>query len=324
MPGTSSVRWGVLGTANIAVKSVIPALFASEKNELVAIGSRDAARGQAVASQLGIPRAHASYDDLLADDAVEAVYIPLPNGLHTEWTVRAARAGKHVLCEKPMALGLDECRRMLDACREAGVLFMEALMYRLHPQHARVRDLLDSGLLGEPTLFRASFCFSMRNPRDNVRLVPELGGGALLDLGVYAIDSARFVLGAEPTDVAGRVRIDPRFGVDMTGAGVLTLPRGTIAEVSASFEAAGGGHYELIGTGGRVVVEDAYALGNGRPCRVRWQAGGREGEERFPAIDQYRLEVDAFADAVRGRAPLPFPSDAGVGNIAVIERLLAT
>jgi xylose dehydrogenase (NAD/NADP) len=269
----------------------------------------------AVASRSTAP----SYDELLADPSIDAVYIPLPNALHAEWTIRAARAGKHVLCEKPMATTVAECERMLAACQEHGVTFMEGLMWRLHPQHARVRQLLAEDAIGAVRLFRATFGFAMLNPSGNVRLVPELGGGALWDLGVYCVDSARFLLGREPRAATASVWVDPRYGVDTNAVATLEMgDGGVLAEISASFDATSGQRYELIGEKGRITCDDAFALGSGREVRITWPGG----DETFPPIDQYRLEADAFAAAVQDGAPLPIPPDAGVGNVRAIRAML--
>ena len=297
------LRWGVLGRSNHATRRVIPAIEGSERGDVVAVASRSA---------------DPSYEALLADPNVEAVYIPLPNSLHAEWTIRAAEAGKHVLCEKPMATTVEECERMLAACRQHGVLFMEGLMWRLHPQHARVRDLLADGAIGEPRLFRATFGFVMRNPEGNVRLVPELGGGALWDLGVYCVDAARFLLGREPRGIAASVWINPRYGVDTNAAAACDMGDGVLAEISASFDVTSGQRYELIGDKGRITCENAFVPPSDRDARVTWPGG----EEPFPPIDQYRLETDAFAAAVQDGAPLPIPPEAGVGNVRAIRAML--
>ncbi|HEY0584087.1 MAG TPA: Gfo/Idh/MocA family oxidoreductase, partial [Chloroflexota bacterium] len=192
------LRWGILGAADIAIRRVIPAMHAARHTTPFALASRNAARAQDVAAQLGIPRAYGSYEDLLADPDVDAIYIPLPNTLHAEWTIRSAEAGKHVLCEKPLAASVAECEAMLAACRQAGVQLMEGFMYRFHPQHARVRALVAAGLIGQPTLIRTSFCVRMQRPPQDIRFSPTLGGGSLLDVGVYALDAARWLATTAP------------------------------------------------------------------------------------------------------------------------------
>jgi D-xylose 1-dehydrogenase (NADP+, D-xylono-1,5-lactone-forming) len=321
VPADRRVRWGILGVADIARKRVVPAIAASATGEVVAIASRDAARAEAAARQLGIPRSYGAYADLLRDDAVDAVYIPLPNSLHAEWTVRAAEAGKHVLCEKPMARTVAECHAMVAACRRGGVLFMEGLMYRFHPQHARAQEILRSGLIGRPRIVRSSFTVRLGRPPTDIRFDPAVGGGALFDLGVYALDGVRFALGREPTAVTGRVPVDRERAVDLSAAAVLAFDDDVLAVISVSFEAAGGGEYEIIGTDGRVRVRPAYGQQPNVGSAVCWEAGERCGEERFPPTDQHRLQADAFGRALQTGVPPAIADEAGIGNIAVIEAL---
>src|SRR5688500_11487316 len=210
------LRWGIVSTARIARERFVPGVRAASEGEVVAIASRDAGRAQAVATELRIPRAYATYEALLADPEVDAVYIGLPNGLHAEWTVRAAEAGKHVLCEKPAARRAADAQRMVEACGRAGVVLMEAFMYRLHPQHARVLELVRQGAIGDPVFVRASFCFAMsaeRRAAGDVRLQAGLEGGALMDVGCYALNAARYIFGAEPLAVSAQQRLDPRLEV---------------------------------------------------------------------------------------------------------------
>ena len=220
-------RWGILSAANIARRRFVPGLLEGTEGQLGAVAARDGDRARAFASEFGIPRAYDSYDALLEDPEVDGVYIGLPNSLHAEWTVRAAAAGKHVLCEKPLARRAADVDRMAAACAEAGVLLMEAFMYRHHPQHARVRELVASGEIGEPAYFRATFSFAMdaeRRSRD-VRVRPDLDGGAFMDVGCYTLNAARFLFDAEPIEVTALQRLDPALGVDTTFAALAALPR---------------------------------------------------------------------------------------------------
>ena len=204
----SVLRIGILSTANIATAKVIPGMRRAERVEVVAIASRDAARSRAVADRLGIPTAHGSYEALLADPDVDAVYIPLPNHLHAEWTIAAARAGKHVLCEKPLAMTAADAERMVEACRTAGVHLMEAFMYRLHPSWLAARELVASGRIGRLVAVQSWFSFFNDDPA-NIRNVQAFGGGALFDIGCYAVNLSRMLFGAEPDRVAGRRRARP-------------------------------------------------------------------------------------------------------------------
>src|SRR5688572_12750007 len=213
-------QWGILSAANIARRRFVPGILGGTEGVLAAVAARDGDRARAFAAEFGIPRAYDSYDALLADPDVDGVYIGLPNLLHTEWTIRAAAAGKHILCEKPLSRRAADVDRMATACSEAGVLLMEAFMYRHHPLHARVRDLLAAGEIGEPTLIRATFSFAMdaeRRTRD-VRVNHSLDGGAFMDVGCYALNAARFLFDAEPVEVTALQRFDPSLGVDTSFA----------------------------------------------------------------------------------------------------------
>ncbi len=310
----------MLGAADIAIRRVLPAIAASSLNEILGIASRDADRARSVAAVHGIPRSYGSYQDLLADPEVEAVYIPLPNALHAEWTIRAAEAGKHVLCEKPMALSAEECRAMVAACRRHNVLFVEGLMYRLHPQHAMVRRLIQSGAIGTPRMMDASFCVRMSRPPSDIRFAPDLGGRALFDLGVYAIDSLRFILGSEPARVSGQVQLAERR-VDVDAVAALAMQDGTLATVSVSFEAAGSGTYRVLGSRGWIRVQQAYAQRPDTLPRVIWDDGDREQEASFPLVDQHVLLVDAFAATLRQGAAPPLRDDDGIANVATIQAI---
>src|SRR5437588_3784888 len=226
------LRIGIMGTARIARTLFIPGVRASELGEVRAVASRGAQRAQAMGSELEIPRAHASYEALLDDPEVDAVYIPLPNSLHPEWTIAAARAGKHVLCEKPVASRAEDAQRMARACRDAGVILMEAFMWRHHPQHARVRELLNDGAIGEPSFVRASFGYVINPAREagglNVRLDEALEGGSLMDVGCYSVNVSRWAFSSEPVAVAAQQRIDPKYGVEVSFGGVLRFPEGQL------------------------------------------------------------------------------------------------
>src|SRR5690606_5282482 len=211
---TEPVRWGVIGCASIAMRKVLPAMKQASNCDILAIASRDPAKAAAAAAELDIERHYGSYESLLADPDVEAVYVPLPNHLHAEWTVKAAEAGKHVLCEKPLALTAAEATTMVDACERAGVSLMEAFMYRLHPQWVRARELVESGRIGELCAIEASFAYHNTDPA-NIRNIAEMGGGALMDIGCYPVNVARMMFGGEPADVHAAIRRDPTFGTDI-------------------------------------------------------------------------------------------------------------
>ncbi len=321
---TRKLKWGVLGAANIGRK-VIPAIQASSNGEVVALASRDMQKGRAYAAELGIPRLHEGYEALLADPGVEAIYNPLPNSMHAEWTIRAAEAGKAVLCEKPLARTAAEAQQMVDACARLGVPLMEAFMYRFHPQNVRVRALLAEGAIGEVGQVRAGFGFRMHplNPA-NVRLQSALAGGALMDVGCYAVNASRTVFGAEPLRATAWRNVDARFGVDVSLAGVLEYADGRFATVDCSFTSGYSGWYMVIGSEGTIEVPRAFTPQQDETVVVITDAKNRRREERFAGIDQYRLMAEAFASAVLAGEPVPWsPADA-VNNMRAIDALAAS
>jgi predicted dehydrogenase len=321
------VRWGVLGCASIALNKVIPAMQRSDECEVVAIGSRDAARAAAAASRLGIPRSHGSYDDVLADDAVEAVYIPLPNHLHAEWTGRAAAAGKHVLCEKPLGLDVAEVADMIEACRAGGVMLMEAFMYRLHPLWQRAHELVAQGAIGELRTIQARFTYHNVDPA-NIRNVAAYGGGAVMDIGCYPINVARWFFGGEPSGVSAVVRRDPAFGTDALASAILDFD-GRQASFVCSTQLEPDQRVHLLGTTGRLEVEIPFNIPPDRPTRLVLSAGGDPPVSpgltvfEIPTCDPYTAEADAFARALREGLPAPVPAEDALGNMRVIERILA-
>ena len=320
------LRFGVLGCAAIAMRKVIPAMQRSERCEVVAIASRDAGRAATAAADLGIERHHGSYDDLLADPAVEAVYIPLPNHLHAEWTLRAAAAGKHVLCEKPLALDTAEAAGMIEGCRRAGVTLMEAFMYRLHPLWTRVHELVTAGSIGELQAIQAFFSYRNLDP-ENIRNIAAYGGGALMDIGCYPINVARWMFGEEPSSVVGAVHYDPTFGTDVLSSAVLDFG-GRHATFTCSTQIEDDQRVHLVGTEGRLLVEIPFNIPPDRPTRILRAAGGDPPVApdieviTVPAADPYAVQADAFAAAIRDGAPVPIPPEDAIGNLAVIERIL--
>jgi predicted dehydrogenase len=314
-------RWGILSAANIARRRFVPGVLKSTAGTLSAVGARDGDRARAFASEFGIPRAYDSYEALLADPEVDGVYIGLPNLLHTEWTVRAAAAGKHVLCEKPLSRRLADVERMATACTEGGVLLMEAFMYRHHPQHVRVRELLAAGEIGQPALLRATFSFAMdaeRRARD-VRTNAALDGGAFMDVGCYALDAARFLFDAEPIEVTALQRFDPALRVDTTFAGVLRFPGDRLALIDGSFDVAGTQRYEVVGDRGSIVVDPAFQPSpDGATFTI--VRGGERRTVDVPGAEQYALEADHFVRSVRAGRLLP-PAEDGRAQARAVEAL---
>jgi xylose dehydrogenase (NAD/NADP) len=314
----SVIRWGILGTAHIAEKALVPAIHAAQGAELVAVASRSLEKAQAYAERNQIRKAYGSYEELLADPDVDAVYIPLPNHLHAEWTIKAAEAGKHVLCEKPAALNADEARRMIAACQAHGVVFMEAFMYSLHPQWARVRELLDGGVIGELELISANFSFHLDNPVD-IRWYP-IGGGALYDVGCYCVHVTRTFAGDElPTEVRALADLD-EHGVDRSVVALLRFPGGVLAHLDCSFVAADRQRVELAGTKGSLVVTWPFRPDKGDPAiHVRTRDGERV--ERFDKGEIYRLEVEHFGECVRtGATPQQTPEQT-IRNMEILDAI---
>ena len=266
-----------------------------------------------------------TYEGLLADPAVDAIYIPLPDSLHREWAIKAAEAGKPVLCEKPLGRDAAEAQAIVDAFSRLSVPLMESFMYRFHPQHRRIRELIDAGVIGDVLEVRSHLSVDIMSPPDpnNIRMRPELGGGALLDMGCYCVSSARMIFDDEPVAVRGWRRVDPRFGVDVADAGVLEFPGGKVALVSCSFETNDCGFYSVIGRKGVIAEPRGLILGVRtlvpEALIVTIDADGRRQEELMPAMDHYQLVVEAFADAILSGRPPPLPPSDSVKNVKVLD-----
>lgn len=319
------LRWGVLGgTSWIARDAIMPGIRKSRNGRLVATASRNPGEARRrFGDEPGVRIT--SYEDLLAAQDVDAIYIPLPNSMHAEWAIRAAEAGKPVLCEKPLGLDAAEVVRMFEAFARAGVPLMESFMYRFHPQHARVRQIIDSGVIGEVLEVRAHLSNNMMSPPDpaNVRLIPELGGGVLLDMGCYVVSSSRMIMQAEPLSVRGWQKMDPRFNVDVADGAVLEFPGGRMAVVSCSFETTGLGHYSVIGRSGMIEVPRGLVLGLGsfvpEALIVTVDRNGARREELLPADDHYQRIVEAFGDAVINGTPMPLSPQESIGNAKALD-----
>ncbi len=321
------LRWGVLSTARIGRTKVIPGIQRGERSEVVAIASRDAPLARSVADELGIPTAHGSYEALLADPDVEAVYLPLPNHLHKPWTVAAARAGKHVLCEKPLALTSRDAEEMIEACDREGVRLMEAFMYRQHPSWLAVRELVASGRIGRLTAVQSWFSYFNDDPA-NIRNIAAFGGGALYDIGCYNVNLSRMLFGSEPTRVRASIERDPATGVDVLTSAILDFDQGT-ATFTCATRLESDQRVDIYGTTGRISIGIPFNIPPDRPTRVFVTAGGDPPVApateviEFPASDPYGVEADVFAAAVLDGTPLPFgPADAAA-NLRVIEGIFA-
>ena len=311
----------MLGVANIARRAVIPAIQRSGNGRLAAVASRGRARAEEAAREFGFARAHGSYEALLDDPDVQAVYIPLPNALHREWTIRCAESGKHVLCEKPLALSSAECDEMIAACREHRVLLMEAFMYRFHPRTEEVARLVRAGDLGEVRMVRAAFTFQATNPARNVRFRPDLGGGALYDVGCYTINVSRMVLG-EPEEVFACGRIG-EYGVDEQVGAVLRFGGGRLALIDCGLTLPRREEYEVLGTHGHLRVRRAFLPGTADAEIEIWRAGERTSPS-VPGAEQYQRMVEQFGHAIATGSPVGLPPEDASRNVGVIGALLAS
>ena len=322
------LRWGVLSTADIARRKWIPGVRRSpgQRGTVQAIASRDRATAERVAAELQIPRAHPSYEALLADPDVDAVYIPLPNHLHLEWTIAAAKAGKHVLCEKPIALTSRDAELMVDAADDAGVLLMEAFMYRLHPSWVAVRELIATGRIGRLQAVQSWFSFYNDDPT-NIRNIAATGGGALMDIGCYCINLSRMLFGAEPDRVESAILRDPDSDVDVVTSGLLVFPGGGMAAFTCSTRSESDQRVHIYGTEGHISIGIPFNIPPELPTHVDVTHGGdppvapHVERRTFDRADPYGVEADAFAAAVLDGAPLPTPPSDAIANMRVIERV---
>jgi xylose dehydrogenase (NAD/NADP) len=307
--------WGLLSTARIN-RRLIPAIRAAERAELRAVASRSQVRAQAYAAEWDIPRAHGSYEALLADPEIDVVYIPLPNSLHAEWAVRAAQAGKHVLCEKPLALSVSECDQIIAAAEAAGVVVAEAVMYLHHPLLHKVRQLVRDGAVGEVRLVRGAFSFFLDRP-DDVRWKPELGGGSLWDIGSYPVSFIRWIAG-EPQQVFGWQTLSDT-GVDAAFTGLLRYHHGVLGVFDCGFCQQFRVEAEIIGTDGALIVERPYPISPA--SRIRLEQGFEEKELSVPEMDGYQCEVEALTAAILDGAPLPVPLESSRANVDILTTL---
>jgi predicted dehydrogenase len=321
------VRFGVISTAHIGTEKVIPAIGMAEHCEVVAIASRRGDSAERAAQDLGIPSAFSSYEALIASPDIDAVYIPLPNDLHAEWTLRAAEAGKHVLCEKPLAMSAAQAQEMVDGCERAGVKLQEAFMYRHHPTWVEAMRLVESGAVGTVQAVQSFFSYFNDDP-SNIRNRVENGGGATMDIGCYNISLSRMVFGAEPVDVESTVQRDPVMGIDIITSAAMLFPSGGQASFTCSIRSEEYQRVHIVGTAGRIEIEIPFNIPDAIDTRIFVTAGGdppvAPATETivFPPADQYTIQAEGFARAILDDAPVPVdPADA-VANMRVIERVL--
>ena len=321
---TKKLRWGVLSTANIGLKKVLPAMQQGQFCSIDAIASRDLAKARAAAAALGIPAAYGSYEELLADPNIDAVYNPLPNHLHVPWTIKAAEAGKHVLCEKPISLTVAEARTLLAVRARTGVKIGEAFMVNCHPQWLRLRQLLDERRIGELLSVVGVFSYFNTDPA-NIRNRLEYGGGALMDIGCYLIHASRYAFRQEPMWVVATIDRDPQMHTDRLTSAILDFRRGQ-AIFTCSTQLVPFQRIHFLGTRGRIELEIPFNAPPDRPTRLFIDtssdlSGGGIATETFPVCDQYTLQGDAFSKAVLEGGEVPVPVEDAIGNMAVIEAI---
>ena len=318
------VKWGVLGVAGIAVKKVIPAMQKGNWSEITAIASRDPLKAHDAAGRFNIAKACGSYEELLRDPEIEAIYNPLPNHLHVPWSIKAAEAGKHVLCEKPISLNVREAKNLLAARDRCGVKIGEAFMVKTHPQWLRVRDLIQKGAVGRLRSILGAFSYFNRDPK-NVRHVVEWGGGGLMDIGCYPITTSRWIFGEEPLRVAAMLEADPEFGTDRLSSAMMEFPSGhsvfTCGTQLVPYQ-----RMQFLGTEGRIEIKIPFNAPNDRPCEIlidngKDVLGSGTTVETIPTCDQYTLQGDAFSKAIREGSEVPVPLEDAISNMAVIEAL---
>ena len=320
------LRWGVLGVAGIAVKKVIPAMQGGERSEIMAIASRDRAKAEKAARDFGIARAVGSYEELLADGDVEAIYNPLPNHLHVPWSIKAAEAGKHVLCEKPIGLSVVEARQLRDARDRTGVKIGEAFMVRTHPQWLKAIELIRGGRIGDLRSIAGFFSYSNANPA-NIRNILDYGGGALMDIGCYPIFISRLIFDQEPRRALALMERDPQLKVDRLTSAMLDFSSGQ-SVFTCSTQMVPYQKVQILGTTARIELQIPFNTPPDRPSRLFVDSGadlfgGGMRTEEFPVCDQYTIQGDLFSQAVRHGGEVPTPLEDSILNMAVIEKLQA-
>ena len=321
------LRWGVLSTAKIGWTKVLPAMQLCEFASVDAIASRNLGKAQETAAKLGIPTAYGSYEELLADPNIDAIYNPLPNDMHVPWTIKAAEAGKHVLCEKPISLTAAEAATLLEVQERTGVKIGEAFMVNTHPQWMRVRELIAEGRIGDLRVMNGTFSY-FNIDADNIRNKVAAGGGALMDIGCYMVHAARYAFGAEPTRVVSSMDRDPVMGTDRLTSALMEFAGGQ-AIFSCSTQLTPYQRVNFIGTKGRIELEIPCNAPPDRPTRLLLDSGadvfgGGIAVETFPVCDQYTLQGDAFSKAVLEGGEVPVPVEDAIANMAVIEAIFAS
>jgi xylose dehydrogenase (NAD/NADP) len=320
----TKLRWGILGCAAIADRAVIPAIQASETGELLGIASRDESKARNKAEQFNIPRFYGSYEALIADPDIDAVYIPLPNHLHKQWTIAAAKAGKHILCEKPLALNAEEAQEMVDACKEAGVHLAEAFMYRHHPRIARVKEIIASGEIGEVRGIHGAFTFNGVANKGDIRFVKEWGGGSIFDVGCYPLSAARLIMGVEPEAVTVHALFSPEYGdVDMMASGLVEFPGNVALTFDCGMWANFRNELEIVGTEGTIVLKPSF-LPSVENDDIKIQSGDSTRIEGPYGVEAYVAQSDQFARTVWGEEQPAYSAQDSVSNMKLLEACVAS
>lgn len=316
------IRWGIMSTASIARGRFIPAIRESQKGIVTAVASRSLEKAQAFAGQMNIPKAYGSYQELIADPEIDAIYIATPNSEHAVWSIRCAEAGKPTLCEKPLASNASEAQHMVDAFAQRGVPFMEGFMYRFHPQTQRVKAMIDGGAVGDVRVIDAKFTFTAQR-EEEVALSKALAGGSLMDVGCYCVNVMRYMAGEEPDHMLATAQWGERTQVDEALVGILTFPSGIVGHFDSGLRTYQTHVYDIRGTRGRIAVETAFDIEPDHDTTIRYWHGGRYEEITIPAANHFTIMADDFADALlNGRAPR-FPPQDAVNNMRIIDRLYA-
>lgn len=322
------VNWGILSTANIGVGQVIPAMQQSDRVHVSAICSRNIANARSVAEKLNIAKAYGSYEELLADPEIEAIYNPLPNHLHVPWTLKALAAGKHVLCEKPFAFKSADLNEVVEAADQAGRLVQEAFMVRTAPQWQRVMELIHQGTIGELRAIQGAFSYFNDDP-GNIRNQADIGGGAIYDIGVYPIITSRMVTDAEPIKLVANLERDPAMQVDRLSSVMMQFPGNVQANFICSTQMVPYQRMQIFGTKGRIEVEIPFNAPNQKPCRIFIDDGSDKSGagvkiEEIPTSDQYTIQGELFSRAIRGEIPQPMPLSESIANMKVLDAIFTS
>lgn len=314
----TKIRWGILSTAKIGAVKVIPAMQEGKYSEITAISSRDLNEAKRVAASLEIPKAYGSYEELLSDPEIDAVYIPLPNHLHVEWAIKALEAGKHVLLEKPVGLSSKEAKQLIEASkRKPGLKIMEAFMYRHHPQWQKVKKLVEEGHIGKLKSIQTFFSYYNTDPK-NIRHNPDFGGGGLMDIGCYCISLSRYIFGQEPKRVNGLVEFDPIFKTDRMASGILDFATGT-STFTCSTQIVPFQRVNIFGDKGGIEIEIPFNAPPDKPTRLWLQTAEKSEEITFDICDQYTIQGDLFSKAILDDTEVPTPLEDALNNMLVIE-----